>query len=43
MRQACRSFPGQVVVGIDARAGRVAVAGWAEESALQAVDLAKSP
>ncbi len=37
---ACRRFPDRIVVGIDARAGRVAVAGWAEESEMSAVDLA---
>ena len=40
VRAACREFPGRVVVGIDARAGRVAVEGWAEASETQAVDLA---
>ena len=39
--QACRKFPGQVAVGIDARDGRVAVEGWAEETDIQAVDLAR--
>lgn len=38
---ACRKFPGQVAVGIDARGGRVAVEGWAEETDIQAVDLAR--
>jgi phosphoribosylformimino-5-aminoimidazole carboxamide ribotide isomerase len=37
---ACRRFPGCVAVGIDARAGRVAVAGWAEISEVAAADLA---
>ncbi len=32
VREACRRFEGQVAVGIDARDGRVAVEGWAEES-----------
>jgi len=32
---------GRVAVGIDARAGRVAVAGWAEQSDIEAVDLAR--
>lgn len=41
VRTACRTFPGRVAVGIDARAGRVAVQGWAEESDLSAADLAK--
>jgi phosphoribosylformimino-5-aminoimidazole carboxamide ribotide isomerase len=39
--QACRKFPGQIAVGIDARGGRVAVEGWAEETDIQAVDLAR--
>ena len=39
--QACRMFPGQIAVGIDARGGRVAVEGWAEETDIQAVDLAR--
>jgi len=41
VRTACRAFPGQVAVGIDAKGGRVAVAGWAEASDLAAVDLAR--
>jgi len=41
VRQACRSFPGHVAVGIDARAGRVAVEGWAEETDIDATDLAR--
>ncbi|MGC6512216.1 MAG: 1-(5-phosphoribosyl)-5-[(5-phosphoribosylamino)methylideneamino]imidazole-4-carboxamide isomerase [Parvibaculales bacterium] len=41
VKQACAVFPGQVSVGIDARAGRVAVEGWAEESDLDAIDLAR--
>jgi phosphoribosylformimino-5-aminoimidazole carboxamide ribotide isomerase len=39
--EACRAFPGRVAVGIDARGGRVAVEGWAEESDLAAADLAR--
>ena len=41
VRDACRKFPGQVAVGIDAREGRVAVAGWAEASDMTAVELAQ--
>jgi phosphoribosylformimino-5-aminoimidazole carboxamide ribotide isomerase len=41
VRAACRRFAGRVVVGIDARAGRVAVEGWAEQSDLEAHDLAR--
>ncbi len=40
VRQACRSFPGQVAVGIDARDGFVATEGWAETSSIRAVELA---
>jgi phosphoribosylformimino-5-aminoimidazole carboxamide ribotide isomerase len=36
---ACKAFPGRIVVGIDARDGFVATEGWAETSVLQAVDL----
>ena len=41
VREAARSFPGQVAVGIDARDGKVAVEGWAETSDIDAVDLAR--
>lgn len=40
VRQACKMFPGQVAVGIDARSGMVAVEGWAETSTLKASELA---
>jgi phosphoribosylformimino-5-aminoimidazole carboxamide ribotide isomerase len=41
VREACRRFPGRIAVGIDARDGRVAVAGWAETSTLTALELAR--
>ena len=41
VRAACERYPGQVVVSIDARGGRVAVEGWAEESEILALDLAR--
>ncbi|OUS14497.1 1-(5-phosphoribosyl)-5-[(5-phosphoribosylamino)methylideneamino]imidazole-4-carboxamide isomerase [Rhodospirillales bacterium 47_12_T64] len=37
---ACRLFPGKIVVGIDARGGMVATEGWAETSDLEATELA---
>ena len=40
VREACRLHPGRIVLGIDARAGRVAVAGWGEAADLDATDLA---
>jgi phosphoribosylformimino-5-aminoimidazole carboxamide ribotide isomerase len=39
--QAARAHPGRIAVGIDARDGKVAVKGWAEESAVSAPELAK--
>ena len=42
VRQAARAFPGRVAVGIDARAGRVATRGWADQTDMQATDLAKA-
>ncbi len=41
VRRACRKWPGRIVVGIDARGGRVAVEGWAETSDVTATELAK--
>lgn len=38
---ACRRFPGRIVVGIDAKNGLVAVQGWAEVTDVTAVELAK--
>jgi len=37
----CKKFPGKIVVGIDARQGKVAVKGWKETTAMEAVDLAR--
>jgi phosphoribosylformimino-5-aminoimidazole carboxamide ribotide isomerase len=42
VREACRAFPGRVIVGIDARDGNVATDGWAETSAITARELALS-
>ncbi|SPF75556.1 1-(5-phosphoribosyl)-5-[(5-phosphoribosylamino)methylideneamino] imidazole-4-carboxamide isomerase [Aliiroseovarius pelagivivens] len=42
VREAARAFPGKVAVGIDARDGRVATKGWAEETDVMVTDLAKS-
>jgi len=41
VHQACKSFPGQVAVGIDAKGGKVAVEGWAETSQLSVIELAR--
>ncbi len=39
-RQMCRRFPGKLVLGIDARDGRVATHGWLETSEIEATELA---
>src|SRR5947208_7034364 len=40
-RQACRRFPGQLALGIDAKAGLVATDGWLQTSTATAVELAR--
>jgi phosphoribosylformimino-5-aminoimidazole carboxamide ribotide isomerase len=42
VHEAAKEFPNQVAVGIDARNGRVATKGWAEETDVLVVDLARS-
>ncbi|HKA76793.1 MAG TPA: 1-(5-phosphoribosyl)-5-[(5-phosphoribosylamino)methylideneamino]imidazole-4-carboxamide isomerase [Pseudolabrys sp.] len=41
VKQAARDFPGRVAVGLDARDGKVAVGGWAENSELSALEIAQ--
>ena len=41
VEEACKLFPGRIVVGIDAKNGLVAVQGWAEMTDVYAVDLAR--
>jgi phosphoribosylformimino-5-aminoimidazole carboxamide ribotide isomerase len=41
VRKAAAAFPGQVAVGIDARNGRVATKGWAEETDVEVTALAR--
>ena len=41
VERAAQAYPGQVIVGIDARKGRVAIEGWTETTHIKAVDLAK--
>jgi len=40
VKDACKEFPGQIVVGIDARNGMVAIEGWTKTTQIKAVDLA---
>jgi phosphoribosylformimino-5-aminoimidazole carboxamide ribotide isomerase len=39
--QACQEFPQQIVLGLDARDGRIAVKGWTTVSEVNAIDLLK--
>lgn len=41
VKQAARKFPGKIAIGIDARYGKVAISGWAEETQLEAAEVAK--
>ena len=41
VRAAAAAHPGRIAGGIDARSGRVATRGWAEETAVEATDLAR--
>ena len=39
--QACKQFPGHIIVGVDAKNGWVATEGWAEASTVSAVEVVK--
>ena len=39
--EACRQFPDQIIVGVDAKDGWVAIEGWAEASTASAVEVVK--
>lgn len=39
--EACKKFPGKIVIGIDAKNGFVAVDGWVKTSEIQTIELAK--
>ena len=41
VKEAARAFPGRIVVGADAKGGRIATQGWAETSELTPVELGK--
>ena len=42
VKRLCKDWPGRVMVGLDARDGQVAVNGWAEQSGVDATELARS-
>jgi len=41
VNEASKKFPGKIVVGIDAKGGRVAIEGWTETTDLDAVEMAR--
>ncbi|MDO4997410.1 MAG: 1-(5-phosphoribosyl)-5-[(5-phosphoribosylamino)methylideneamino]imidazole-4-carboxamide isomerase [Neisseria sp.] len=41
VREACREFPGRVIVGLDAKDGMVAIDGWAVVTEHHVIDLSK--
>jgi len=41
LHDACDAFPGQVIVGLDAKDGMVAIDGWAKVTSHNVIDLAK--
>lgn len=41
LRSVCEKWPGKVIVGIDAREGRVALRGWKQDTSMDGVELAK--
>ena len=41
VKETCSEYPGKVMVSIDARAGRVMVSGWTQDSEQSAIELAR--
>lgn len=41
LRDACSAFPGQIIVGLDAKEGKVATDGWSKMTGHDVVDLAR--
>lgn len=41
LRQACDAFPGRIMVGLDAKDGKIAVDGWSKVTDHDVIDLAK--
>jgi phosphoribosylformimino-5-aminoimidazole carboxamide ribotide isomerase len=39
--RACKAFPGHIIVGLDAKEGKVAINGWAEVTDIEVADLAR--
>ena len=41
LKEACQQFPGKVIIGIDAKEGKVAVEGWREVASIETIELVK--
>ncbi|WP_294949689.1 1-(5-phosphoribosyl)-5-[(5-phosphoribosylamino)methylideneamino]imidazole-4-carboxamide isomerase [Sulfurivirga sp.] len=41
VHEACRAFPGHIMVGLDAKGGKVAINGWAEVTDHEVIDMAR--
>ena len=41
VKKVCKQYPDQIVIGIDARNGKVAIDGWTETTSVEAIDLAR--
>lgn len=41
VKKVCKTYPDQIVVGIDARNGKVAIDGWTQTTPIEAIELAK--
>ncbi|MEW6584036.1 MAG: 1-(5-phosphoribosyl)-5-[(5-phosphoribosylamino)methylideneamino]imidazole-4-carboxamide isomerase [Nitrospirota bacterium] len=41
LTEACKKYPGRILVGIDAKEGKVAIKGWEEVTAIDAKELAR--
>jgi phosphoribosylformimino-5-aminoimidazole carboxamide ribotide isomerase len=41
VKEACRLYPKRIVVAVDARVGKVAVEGWTQDTAVDAIDIGR--
>ena len=41
VKEVCKAYPGQIVVAIDARNGKVAIDGWTQTTGIDVIELAK--
>jgi len=42
VREACNSYKGKIIVGVDANDGKVAIQGWTEQTEISAIETARS-